>query len=603
MEDFENLTESQRKVAAMVAAKAREAGVDPELALALAWTENSFKPKGISEKGAIGPMQIMPVTGKAYGYESKDLHDLETNIELGVRILKDNLVNYNGNTRAALANYNTTTARTKKFIAGGEDFSALLPETRDYLEKIDAIRNTDATGLMNFVPTKGAPMDFGSLPDQDATGSGSPQRAPEPEQAEATDTESLFGSIDENNAVGQPPPPPPEPEPKSLAGQAEDAVMSGIKTINENPEIATATAAGAASGYKLGSAGLDSLKSMQAGVEKAQGNLLDAQTKQNATQAAKPQLSQAIDKTYAEIDDTVKQRQAKLDAMNKMVMDLDEEIQRKSPPELRGSQKYVDTLAGDDLPYNQKTMADNMRSNNATGGQRIINQNAAAKQKLAGMGLGNFQLTTPQPGQLALPPELAAEETRRNAVAEKARRQALLQAQKRADEAKASLANAERLRALAEKNQALSQANIEADTIKAQANTQAAQDALRQAKRNAPSGLGKVGAAAQKIAGKTIGVVGGVAAPLSAAEALQRYQSGDTSGAVLSGFESLFAAMSMLPPGTPLTAFLKGLGITGGLAVTAIDLYRQRSQQKAAPPPTAPKSPLTQADTAPIELT
>jgi hypothetical protein len=219
------------------------------------------------------------------------------------------------------------------------------------------------------------------------------------------------------------------------------------------------------------------------------------------------------------------------------------------------------------------------------------------------MGLGNYQLTTPQPGQLALPPELAAEENRRNAVADKARRQALLQAQKRAEEAKASLENAQRMKALQEKNRALTQTNLESDTIKAQANTQAAQDALKQAKANAPRGLGKVGAAAQTVAGKTLGVLGGVAAPLTAAEALDRYQKGDTSGAVISGFESLFAAMSMLPPGTPLTAFLKGLGITGGLATAAIDLYRQRSQQKAPPPPPAPKSPLAQSNTSPIELT
>jgi hypothetical protein len=601
MEDLDNLSESQRKVALMIAEKAREAGVDPELALALAFVENRFRPKGVSPKGAIGPMQIMPVTAKAYGYEAKDLYDLETNVELGLRIFKDNLVNYNNNTRAALANYNTTTARTKKFIEGGEDFNALLPETQKFLEDIDAIRNTDAPGLIGVAATKRAPIDFGSLPNEEPPAAGAPQ--PAPEEAPAIDTESMFGPIDENDAVGQPPPPEAPPEPKSLLGQAEEAVMAGMKTVNANPEIAGATAAGAALGYKAGSAGMDSLKSMQAGVEKAQGNLLDAQTKQNATQVAKPQLSQAIDKTYAEIDDTVKQRQAKLDAMNKMVMDLDEEIQRKSPPELRGSQKYVDTLAGDDLPYNQKTMADNMRSNNATGGQRIINQNAAAKQKLAGMGLGNYQLTTPQPGQLALPPELAAEENRRNAVADKARRQALLQAQKRAEEAKASLENAQRMKALQEKNRALTQTNLESDTIKAQANTQAAQDALKQAKANAPRGLGKVGAAAQTVAGKTLGVLGGVAAPLTAAEALDRYQKGDTSGAVISGFESLFAAMSMLPPGTPLTAFLKGLGITGGLATAAIDLYRQRSQQKAPPPPPAPKSPLAQSNTSPIELT
>jgi len=61
--------------------------------------------------------------------------------------------------------------------------------------------------------------------------------------------------------------------------------------------------------------------------------------------------------------------------------------------------------------------------------------------------------------------------------------------------------------------------------------------------------------------------------------------------------------MAMLPPGTPITAFLKGLGITGELAATAIDLFRQSSQQKPPPPPPPPKSPLSQAGSSPIELT
>jgi hypothetical protein len=605
MEDFENLSESQRKVAKLVAQKAREAGVDPELALALAYVENRFKPKGVSEKGAIGPMQILPVTGKAYGYDAKDLYDVEKNVELGVRILKDNLINYNGNTRAALANYNTTTARTKKFMEGGEDFNALLPETRGFLEDIDALRNTDATGLINVSEKKSAPIDFGSLPSDDTQNADGAAPAPQTAPADAIDTESMFGAVDENDAVGQPPPPvqEPEQEPKTLLGQAEDAISSGMQTINENPEVAAATGLGAVAGYKTGQAGLDAAQAMRDNVNRAQINLTDAKTQQAATQLAKPQLTQAIDKTYAEINDTVQKRQAKLDAMNKLVTGLEDDIQRKAAPDLRGAQKYVNTLGGDDLPFNQKTMADNMRSNNPTGGQSIINQNAAAKQKLSKMGLSNYQLTTPQPGQLALPPELAAEELRRNEVAEKARRQALLAAQKRAADAKASLENAERIRALIEKNRALTQTNTEAGTIKAQANTQAAMDALNEAKSNAPSGLGKVGEMAQKYAGKTIGTLGGIAAPLTAAEAVQRYRSGDTSGAVLSGFQSLFAAMAMLPPGTPITAFLKGLGITGELAATAIDLFRQSSQQKPPPPPPPPKSPLSQAGSSPIELT
>ena len=132
------------------------------------------------------------------------------------------------------------------------------------------------------------------------------------------------------------------------------------------------------------------------------------------------------------------------------------------------------------------------------------------------------------------------------------------------------------------------------DITKAEGSTQAAQEALARAKAAAPTGLGKVGVFAGKVAGKTIGALSGAAVPLAANEASERWNSGDKSGAILSGVEALAGVLAMLPPATPITAALKGIGITGGLAVAVVDAYmhsdyaKKRAQApKATPAPQA----------------
>ena len=51
-------------VPALVVKWANYFGVDPKLALAIAWVESRWKPFAVSPKGAIGTMQIMPETAK-----------------------------------------------------------------------------------------------------------------------------------------------------------------------------------------------------------------------------------------------------------------------------------------------------------------------------------------------------------------------------------------------------------------------------------------------------------------------------------------------------------------------------------------------------------
>ena len=83
---------------------AQKHAVDPALVRAIVEVESQFNPKAISSKGAVGAMQLMPMTAARYGV--KERTDPAQNIEAGVRYLKDLLTLHGGNIALALASYN-----------------------------------------------------------------------------------------------------------------------------------------------------------------------------------------------------------------------------------------------------------------------------------------------------------------------------------------------------------------------------------------------------------------------------------------------------------------------------------------------------------------
>jgi soluble lytic murein transglycosylase-like protein len=91
---------------------AQENGLPADLVMALAWVESSWRRNAVSEAGAVGVMQLMPVTVK---YVSKDLLGLRTtldpknptsNVRMGTRYLRHLLNQSRGNLRQALVAYN-----------------------------------------------------------------------------------------------------------------------------------------------------------------------------------------------------------------------------------------------------------------------------------------------------------------------------------------------------------------------------------------------------------------------------------------------------------------------------------------------------------------
>ncbi|MCX7893787.1 MAG: lytic transglycosylase domain-containing protein [Burkholderiales bacterium] len=89
-----------------VSAAARQFQVDIALVHAVIAAESAYNPVAVSDKGAIGLMQVMPETGARYGVREKDLRDPARNIRTGTRYLADLLAMFEGNMELALAGYN-----------------------------------------------------------------------------------------------------------------------------------------------------------------------------------------------------------------------------------------------------------------------------------------------------------------------------------------------------------------------------------------------------------------------------------------------------------------------------------------------------------------
>ncbi|MDR4481151.1 MAG: transglycosylase SLT domain-containing protein [Nitrospira sp.] len=124
--------------------------VDPYLAAAIIREESQYDEKAVSVVGAVGLMQLMPVTANAvaqrYGFPTvgrEELFDQETNIRLGVRYLGQLLDQYGGNVAHAVAAYNAGPIAVNNWIAmhrGREqdEFVELIPyqETRLYVKRV-----------------------------------------------------------------------------------------------------------------------------------------------------------------------------------------------------------------------------------------------------------------------------------------------------------------------------------------------------------------------------------------------------------------------------------------------------------------------------------
>jgi soluble lytic murein transglycosylase-like protein len=108
---------------------ARAVGLEPKIALAIIRQESGFNPAATSKKGAMGLMQLMPETAKAYGVLQP--YDPVQNLIAGLYHYRLLLQKYQGDHKLALAAYNAGETAVKRF--GG------IPPYRETVEYVKRI--------------------------------------------------------------------------------------------------------------------------------------------------------------------------------------------------------------------------------------------------------------------------------------------------------------------------------------------------------------------------------------------------------------------------------------------------------------------------------
>lgn len=130
------------ELASMVNAAAQAQSLNPFLIQEVARQESGFYPCAVSSQGAMGVMQLMPLTQIDLGV--RDPWDARQSIDAGSRLLRQLLDRYHGDLSLALGAYNAGAGQVDQ--AGGVP---AIPETRNYVESI----------LYRLLPGAGKPLD------------------------------------------------------------------------------------------------------------------------------------------------------------------------------------------------------------------------------------------------------------------------------------------------------------------------------------------------------------------------------------------------------------------------------------------------------------
>jgi len=112
----------------MLVRAALRQGLEPEFGRSVARIESNLRQDAISNKGAIGLMQLMPGTAAILGVNA---NNAEENVLGGAKFLRELLLRYNGDATLALAAYNAGPGAVQKY-------NGIPPylETRKYVVRV-----------------------------------------------------------------------------------------------------------------------------------------------------------------------------------------------------------------------------------------------------------------------------------------------------------------------------------------------------------------------------------------------------------------------------------------------------------------------------------
>lgn len=140
----------QASIKRTIVQEAIEHGVSPALALAVAHAESQFRPWVKSRKGARGVMQLLPSTAEGeFGVHPKHLWDADTNVETGVKFLKQLIKRY-GDEKSVLSHYNGGRSTNPR------EQAQIWRATRPYIVKVQNLKKTyqasiDRHGLAHYL--------------------------------------------------------------------------------------------------------------------------------------------------------------------------------------------------------------------------------------------------------------------------------------------------------------------------------------------------------------------------------------------------------------------------------------------------------------------
>jgi soluble lytic murein transglycosylase-like protein len=124
------LEKNRRQYAPLIEAAANKYNLDAALLHAVVRAESAYNPGAVSNKGAVGLMQLMPDTAARYGVS--DPYDPEENVEGGARYLSDLIALFRSDIRLAVAAYNAGENNVIKYGNQVPPFE----ETREYVLRV-----------------------------------------------------------------------------------------------------------------------------------------------------------------------------------------------------------------------------------------------------------------------------------------------------------------------------------------------------------------------------------------------------------------------------------------------------------------------------------